>query len=469
MPNDNEPIEILPVGYYSNVPPVIHDWGEVISFSPDTYFTPISLQELTDHLTLLLKTGTGGRKLRFLGGQHSCSEIFEGDIVINTSKLPLAFDVSAGPDGKKNIVTASAWMHCHEFLYRAAKCGLSMTASGGTDAQTMAGLISTNTAGATVHTDVYETLRWVEYLAISPDGQSLVTKRVNRGDADFTAVMCSLGSIGFITEVGFELVPQLFFEGGFRVAQLDDILGDVAKTCDTYDFWRIEWVPTMDWGLLWFANQIEGKGEPVQSWPPNKDEEALAAFFKQDEAVSGAFMDDKLQAIYAGMKTTFKPTTISGPMRNVIPVDRFAPLRVAMAEWSFDPADLPKLRQVCQTYFEANKWPNLATEIECTKTDGNLMSPWNWPELPYIIKFNFQYLTDFLTADQKLDIFTHLEGLWDAIDAAGIPFKAHWGKINFLTPERVKRDYGLDAFMPHVHPFWTNDYIAQRLGLGGAS
>jgi len=95
------------------------------------------------------------------------------------------------------------------------------------------------------------------------------------------------------------------------------------------------------------------------------------------------------------------------------------------------------------------------------------MSAWNWPEVPesYIVKLNFQYITDSLSADEKAQMTTHLKGLWDALDAAGILFKAHWGKMNFLDPKRIAALYQPEHFMPLVKPLFLNDYLKARLPL----
>ena len=145
-------------------------------------------------------------------------------------------------------------------------------------------------------------------------------------------------------------------------------------------------------------------------------------------------------------------------MRNIIPCDRRAQLHCSMAEWSFDPKDLPRVMDTCRTYFAAHKWPNLPIEIECTRTDTYWMSAWNWPGLPYIVKLNFQYLTDFLSDAEKVAMIAHLKGLWDAFNQAGIPFKAHWGKINFLTPSVVASRYQLAPFLPSIKALVLNDY-----------
>ena len=58
---------------------------------------------------------------------------------------------------------------------------------------------------------------------------------------------------------------------------------------------------------------------------------------------------------------------------------------------------------------------------------------------------------------------THLHGLWDHLIQAGIPFKAHWGKINFMDPAYVQSHFDLEAFKPFTRPMFLNKYLAERL------
>jgi hypothetical protein len=58
---------------------------------------------------------------------------------------------------------------------------------------------------------------------------------------------------------------------------------------------------------------------------------------------------------------------------------------------------------------------------------------------------------------------SNLQGLWESLEGGGIRFKAHWGKLNFLTAERVARDNDLKAFLPHVQPLFLNASMRVRL------
>ena len=65
----------------------------------------------------------------------------------------------------------------------------------------------------------------------------------------------------------------------------------------------------------------------------------------------------------------------------------------------------------------------------------------------------------------------------ERLEAEGIPFTQHWGKVNAYTPERVKRAYGANAdrwvaarkrILPDVQDrsLFENDYL-RGLGLAG--
>ena len=264
--------------------------------------------------------------------------------------------------------------------------------------------------------------------------QAVVEKHVDRADPAFPAVIGSLGAIGILTRVQFRLIDELYFDTVQKIVKLKEILADLTLTSRKYDFWRIDWLPDTDEGLLWAATRIPA-ADADGDYPPHQSENVLKALFKALGTIesAGPLLDEAMRVVYTGLALTYGVTKASGPLRNMLPVDRRTPLHVAMAEWSFNPADLNSLMERCKEYFRQKGWPNLPIEIELTKTDNYYMSAWNWPGLDYIVKFNFMYLTDVSeTGDRRAEILAHLHGLWDHLMQSGIPFKAHWGKINFM-------------------------------------
>jgi FAD/FMN-containing dehydrogenase len=442
----------------------IVDWGEVISFEPDVVLRPTSIDELRALLEQVHRGELGGGRVRTLGSLHSCSEIVVGETILDVSGLPkeIAFEDDDA------AVVASANVSLSEFLATLGERGRSVTATGGTNHQTLAGLISTGTAPASSRHSLYELLDWVELVAVNDETGRAEDRRISRADPEFAAAVCSLGLLGVLTRVRFRLVEERHFDVVQKIVRLNDVFADLDATSAEYDFWRVNWAPDSDKALLWAAKEVPpDQSEPDGDYPTDRSEQLLDVVFQVLDTITGLgpLLTEPLELVYDALVATYDERRFTGPLRNMLPVDRRAPLHVAMAEWSFSPADLHRVLGECRQYFDESGWPNVPTEIELTRVDGSLMSPWRWEGLDYVVKFNFMYLTEVCRdAVEKEDIHAHLRGLWEHLEAAGVPFKAHWGKINFLTPELVRREYGLDEFLPLAKPMFMNRYLEDRIG-----
>lgn len=441
----------------------LQDWGELISFEPATVLRPTGIEELKEMLEKVHRGELGNGRVRVPGSLHSCSQIVVNEALLDVSKLPKSIEFKEG----ENAVTATANVSLHEFLAKLGEHGKSVTATGGTDHQTLAGLISTGTAPATSRYGLYEKLEWVELVTVDSSGQA-VERRISRDDPEFAAVICSLGLLGVLTRVHFSLVDELYFDVTMKVVRLEDVLTDLDATSAEYDFWRVNWLQKSDKALLWAATAVPpGQSKPDGDYPEEQSEQLLDKVFAVMDKIAdtGPLLNPVLDAIYNVLALTYDEERFTGPLRNMLPVDRRAPLRVAMAEWSFRPQDLHRVLGECRDYFGEAGWPNIPTEIELTRDDGSLMSAWNWDGLDYIVKFNFMYLTEVCRSPgEKEEIYAHLRGLWEHLQREGIPFKAHWGKVNFIDPEFVRRNHGFEEFRPLISPIFVNDYLAERLG-----
>ncbi len=446
---------------YSAIP--LEDWGELIAFEPSTVLRPTSVEELKRLLEKVHRGEAGDGRVRVPGSLHSCSKIVVSDAILDVSSLPKSIELEAG-DTK---VTATANVSLHEFLAELGRHGKSVTATGGTDHQTLAGLISTGTAPASSRHALYEKLEWVELVTVDASGRA-VERRISRGEPDFPAVICSLGLLGVITRVGFSLVDELYFDVVMKVVRLDEVLTDLDATARKYDFWRVNWMQKSDKALLWAATAVpRERSKPDGDYPEERSEQVLDFVFKaMDEiADTGPLLNPVLEGIYNVLALTYRESRFTGPLRNMLPVDRRALLRVAMAEWSFRPQDLQRVLGSCEDYFAEAGWPNIPTEIELTKDDGAPMSAWSWDGVPYVVKLNFMYLTEVCRSPgEKEEIYAHLRGLWERLRRDGIAFKAHWGKVNFIDPELVRQNHDWDRFRPLIGPIFLNDYLEARLG-----
>jgi D-arabinono-1,4-lactone oxidase len=218
--------------YYEG--PKIQDWAHVVSFQPKLYFRPQSLDELKAFLQVMHSDPFTQRSLRVLGGLHSCSDICVNDVIVDIEDIPRTIEFNAD----NSVVTVSANWHFHEFLRVLGEKGKSISATGGTDRQTLAGIISTNTAPASPHHTIYELVNWIEYITVDEATGAVAEKRVDKAHPDFRAAVASLGAIGILTKVQFALVDEVYFETTLKIIKLKEVLGDIRKTSQTYDPFR---------------------------------------------------------------------------------------------------------------------------------------------------------------------------------------------------------------------------------------
>lgn len=438
------------------------DWSKVVNFGPEIYFKPKTKESLIKFLNNQHETL---ENIRVIGSLHSCSHINKSDCIIDVSGLPK--EISFYDDNSRVKLSAN-WL-IKDFLKEAGMKRKSLPATGGTNAQTLAGLISTNTAPATKHVSIYDGLISITYITLDSENKNFVEKTVTRSQKEFFSIVCSIGCIGIITEAEFELIDQPYYEVIQKVIPLEDVLGDIDKTSEEYNFWRINWLSGTKKGLFWGAKQIPFSPEIAEGdYKRDHTTCILDIVFKIINKLPsldiGPIMTNIMKIMYDIVASVYKTNKASGPLQNMLPVDRHVDMRVAMAEWSFSPSSLGRVLEIYENYFKNSGWPTIPTEIELTKTDEYHMSPWNWKDESYIVKINIMYLSEVLSTKEKLiQMYDHIKGLWDALKKANIQFKAHWGKINFMDHQFVKGNFKLDSFLQLVNPIFVNEHLSKRL------
>jgi hypothetical protein len=74
------------------------------------------------------------------------------------------------------------------------------------------------------------------------------------------------------------------------------------------------------------------------------------------------------------------------------------------------------------------------------------------------------YLTEVTGEGAERELMmANLQGLWQSLQQAGIPFKAHWGKINFIDADFVRRSHRFAEFKPYLNELFLNPYLRARL------
>src|SRR4051794_32046951 len=111
---------------YSTSP--LHDWGELISFSPATVLRPTSVAELKQMLERVHRGEIGNGRVRVPGSLHSCSEIAVAEAIVDVGAMPRSIEF----ENADSAVIVTANYSLHEFLFELGERGKSVTATGGT-------------------------------------------------------------------------------------------------------------------------------------------------------------------------------------------------------------------------------------------------------------------------------------------------------------------------------------------------
>lgn len=150
---------------------------------------------------------------------------------------------------------------------------------------------------------------------------------VTRDEDAFNAMVCNLGVVGVLIEVTFDVVDDIYMTTIQMAGKVDDVLTDLAFQYDNedYPFWRIDWVPSSEYGLVWAAREI----------PPNPDKPdndyPTIAYIPLLKKLAGIqpqpFLGEVLKVVYGVLEVLIKrsdPLVVEGPLRNMLPVDRWA-------------------------------------------------------------------------------------------------------------------------------------------------
>ena len=359
------------------------------------------------------------------------------DAILDISALPKTIDFEAGDAA----VVASANVTLHEFLAELGRRGKSVTATGGTDHQTLAGLISTGTAPASSRHALYELLEWVELVTVDAATGRAVERRISRGDADFPAAVCSLGLLGVLTRVRFRLVDELYFSVVQKVVDLDDVLADLDATSAKYDFWRDQLGAEERQGAALGGHRRPARASRSRTatTPTDQSEHVLDVVFEVLDklADTGPLLTGVAGAGLrrAGRHLRDEPRHRPAPQHAPGRPSRAAARRDGRVEL---PAAgrAPRDRRVPGATSTRHGWPNIPTEIELTRVGRRASCRRGTGRgSPYIVKFNFMYLTEVCTEPgEKEAIYAHLRGLWEHLRSRRRPVQGALGEDQLHRP-----------------------------------
>lgn len=417
---------------------------------------------------LLRESIESGVPIRPLGANWSLSPIAAtGGILLNTKYLNSRFAISPdqlspGYHGEAcRLVLAQCGMAIWELSDWLGARALSLSAVGASNGQTIAGAIATGTHGAAlnfgaVH-DAVVALHiitgpdehiWLERASYPVVADSLPAKlgaRIVRDDEAFEAAVVGLGAFGFVHGVLLEAENRFLLEGYRRRVPFEDAYRKLIGSLD-------------------FSSALM----PLPGEHPFHFQTMLNPY----DLARGAYLTVMYKRPYRTGYTPPKPNgagvgpgddapAFLGKLSEVLPIAVPA-LVTQVAAAGLTPFEKQEgtLAEIFSNTALSGKVASAAVGLPVTdvvRVMDRLVEV-NKRAGPFTGVFAFRFVkqskalmaftrfapTCVLELDgvQSPRTYSFYEAVWTELEAAGIPFTFHWGKMNSLTPARVQRMYG---------------------------
>ena len=413
--------------------------------------------------------------MKALGGAWSLSPIAAtSGIILNTKLLNTIFTVSdtsvmpAKKDKAKGLFLAQCGTGIWELNDYLHKRGRSLPACGASNGQTIAGAIATGTHGAAIGFGGTQEAVTGMHIITGPTSQIFLERasdatvtdafaaklgaKLVRDDEAFNAALVSFGSFGFIAGVMIQTEEDYILECYLRRVP--------------YDAAFLHQVTTLDFK------------HPMLPFP-NEKPFHFQSLINPYDIDKGVYMTTMYKRPYRSDYTPPAPNgagigpgddapcfigKVAGALPAVVPLVVNKVLAASLTPYE---AHCGRLGEIFNNTTLRGKVASAAIGMPINVVDQviNVLLAVNKTAGPFAGLFAFRFVkgSKAMMAFTKFDPTCVLEldgvlspetkkfydAVWNELEKRNIPFTFHWGKMNSLTPARMKRMYGtnLDRFL----------------------
>ncbi len=356
-----------------------------------------------------LVRAAGERRLpiRVAGTGHSFTPVVATDgLMLDLSAL----DGVVGVDADRRRATALAGTQISGFYEPLWNEGLALINQGDIDTQQIAGAISTATHGSgTGYTSLSGVVRRVRLVTASGE-----LREIGSDEPELLhAAQVAIGMLGVITQVELEVTAAYRLKQHVDLWPWLEVLDRWDELVEQHRHFGFFWLPTEESGALY---NLDGHGEPMadRCYVKIYDE---AAFDEPDDDTPGRLVD----RCYRVYPMVYDP--------NFHELEYFVPLERG-------PEALAAMRELMLSSLPMSLYP---MEVRTVGPEQAFLSP-NYETATTVISVSGQPGTDYW------DYLRSVDRLLAQFDA-----RVHWGKLHFMTRER------LHALYPRA-----DDFIALR-------
>ena len=411
-------------------------------------------------------------QLRALGAGWSWMKIAtaEGGLMFDTKPLNNIFDISkqSVADSYKGDVSKLFFAQCGNGVWELGKYlknkKLSLRTSGASNGQTIAGLIATGAHGSSFDFGAAPEFVVGLHIILSPSRHIWLERKsypvasaafilnlqteLLQDDDLFNAAVVSMGAFGIIHGVMIETEDLFLLEAYLQRMPYDDVLKTLMQSLD---FTKAK-LPCGNERPFHFAVALNPYDLLGGAYVTTMYKRPYRTNYKRpiDNAAGIGPGDDA--ACFVGKLTDALPVLVPGLVNKLV-AGAFTPYSKQFGTLGeiFDNTTLfGKLMSAAIGIPIALVGKVTEILLELNKTAG-----------PFVGLFAYRFIkkTNATLAFTRFDFTCILEldaassektkafytAVWDRLDQENIPFTFHWGKLNELTPARIKKMYGTDA------------------------
>lgn len=239
---------------------VHHTWARTFHSRPELYLRPQSVAEIQKIVTLARRLR---RRVVTVGCGHSPSDITcTSAWMVNLDDFGQVLSVDRG----RKTMTVQAGIRMHNLNLAGKEHGLTMPSLGSIDVQSLAGAISTATHGSSmIHGLLSDSVRSLRI--VLGNGQAVKCSPSQSPDL-FRAALTSLGALGIVVEIEFQMTEHRSIEWVQTILPIDDVLAQWDKDLWTsHEFVRVWWLPYMRRAIVWKADKTtKPHAKPAYNW-----------------------------------------------------------------------------------------------------------------------------------------------------------------------------------------------------------
>jgi len=339
----------------------VRNYGRNLRFAPRRHVFPRTPEELA----AIVRESA---HVRVVGAAHSWSPaIVTDDTLVSVDRMRAAIAL----DRDAMQVTVQAGMRLSELGAYLDEHGFALTSLGSIDSQSVAGVVATGTHGSGRNFRCIST-QVARLQLVDGRGQDVT---IERGHPDFAGAVGSLGALGVVHAITYDVVPAFRLHDVTQVRRFDEAIEQIDELLASGDHVKLWWLPPGDDAIVFRYDRTDqlANDSKVRRW--FKERVIAVAVYRTLLAVGRLSGRRWIPAINRFLTKEAGRT-----------LDRIAPSYIgfltpippvhAEAEWAFDVRDAkPILREYRRLLPDDGHSYNFIQEIRFSKADELWLSP----------------------------------------------------------------------------------------------